>query len=170
MRSVHCNICGATLQVDPSAQFITCAACGGQLELVASGRRLYSEPAGLIGASGAQPASALEVQVDLNRLDLAWQRERERYMARGHYGTTFVPTRKTALRTMRWTIALAFGFWLFASSLPGAVAVGAPLWGPAILLVFGLATGISLYRKASAYDQAQAAYLRRRAARQAELR
>src|SRR5437868_6104613 len=41
--SVRCNHCGAPLQIDSAARFLTCSYCGAQLEVHRSGGAVYTE-------------------------------------------------------------------------------------------------------------------------------
>ena len=44
--TIHCNRCGAQLQVAPTTNFVTCNKCGTQLAIKRSADATYTEAAG----------------------------------------------------------------------------------------------------------------------------
>lgn len=111
-------------------------------------------------------------QNELERIDREWQIEREKYMVAGRYGRRHVPT----VGMGRFT-ALGGGiFGVFWTVMAFTITSGAPDFGPFAIArvffpLFGIAFtigaivyGIHHSGRAEAYNQAFAAYQRRRAA------
>ncbi|HVK05640.1 MAG TPA: SHOCT domain-containing protein [Armatimonadaceae bacterium] len=118
---------------------------------------------------------ALRHQNELERLDREWDRERERYMVRGKYGTRYVPSRGMAIGM--GVVSGVFGiFWMLLAtditrnglrSTTGGGGMGGaflvfPLFG-ALFILAALFMAVDTYRKAVAYGDAEADYRRRRA-------
>jgi hypothetical protein len=112
-------------------------------------------------------------QNELARLDREWEIEREQYMISGRYGRRHIPTPGASLAGaavvgvfgVLWTI-LAFtmmsGFGGPEGSPFGIVSCIFPLFG-VMFTVFGVWMGIHAHGKAQKYQEALAAYQRRRA-------
>ena len=96
----------------------------------------------------------------IDRLDRAWQLEREQYLVTGRYGSRSVPTVGSAV--LVGVIAVGGGsLWTaFASSIPGAGIF--PLFGVLFILA-GLGMAVYVYSRAVRYRQAYQRYQQRRA-------
>jgi Short C-terminal domain len=111
-------------------------------------------------------------QNELARIDREWEIEREKYMLTGRYGRRYLPTPGMGKATaafggifgLFWTI-MAFGI-LSGAPDEGAfsmVKVFFPLFG-LVFTIGAIAYGVYMIKRAEAYNQAFAAYQRRRAA------
>jgi hypothetical protein len=125
-------------------------------------------------SGGAVAAQLAEVryQNELERIDREWQIEKEKYMVADKYGRRHIPTAGAGKG-----IALVGGvFGTFWTIMALSITSGAPDFGPFMIAklffpLFGVAFtvgaiwgGMHMVKKAKAYDEAFAAYQKRRAA------
>jgi hypothetical protein len=135
-----CPKCGHPI----SAEAVSCPACGGKLgELLA----------------------IVQMQAELNRIDLEWERERKKYMISVEGETPSTPGSRTSVFwvSLIWILLNGIGgvyFWTVGDNDSMACC--------AIFGVVGIFVGLWSYGKAHEYEHAEAAYRRRR--RQAEER
>lgn len=142
--------------------------------VAAKGRLLAAEPApagGAVADKLAEQLAETRYQNELARIDREWQIERERYMIAGKTGR-HLPTAGEGLVTA--VVGGVFG--VFWTVMAFSMTSGAPDFGPfaianVVMPLFGVvftvgAIGLGIYamNKAQAYNQAFAAYQRRRAA------
>lgn len=142
----------------------------------AKGRLLAADPAP--AAKSDAVADALSEQLaetryqnELDRIDREWQIERERYMISGKHGR-HLPTAGEGLATA----VIGGGFGAIWTVTTFSMTSGSPDFGPfavanVVMPLFGVvftagAIGLGIYatNKAQAYNQALAAYQKRRAA------
>lgn len=74
--NLACNHCGASLQVKPGTQYVTCGYCGSQLMVHQEGGSLYTEVLSQIDARTEniqKDVQIIKLQNDLERLDREWQ-------------------------------------------------------------------------------------------------
>ncbi len=126
----------------------------------------------LAGEAAAPPAEILRDQLTemqrqqaLDRLDRAWDRERERYMVTSRYGHRYRPSKGNSIAMGAG--AVAFGaVWVFIIANFGGGLHGAgglfPLFG-ALFMAVGLGMAAFSFMRASQYDQAYRRYQRQRA-------
>lgn len=103
-------------------------------------------------------------QTELARLDQEWSLERERYMIAGQYG--YRSRRGMALAGGATVVAFGLLWTIMATAMVGNFGgpfLMFPLFG-VLFIAFGAGLSIYTYTRAAAYDQAHAAYQRRRAA------
>ena len=134
--------------------FIDCPECG----------HYDSATAVTCPACGADRADLIQ---ELNEIDLQWERDRMPYMVRSKHGQEMVPTKGAAVVVVVLTSAVATAFASFSSTSVPVPTAAAPLNGmffAGLLIVIGLGTGAWYYRKAQAYEEAHAAYLRQKSA------
>jgi uncharacterized membrane protein len=179
--TLNCNQCGALIQVPITARYVTCNRCGAHLVVQRTGVATYTEAAPRPAAAGeADPGwremsgrlEYLEYQNELARIDREWDLERESYMVRGRYGARYVPNAVAAV--VMGVIAAGFGiFWtVMAFGIAGgAGGLGAifPLFG-VVFIAAGVGMSIYQFNKAQQYQSALAAYQRRRADVEDQLR
>ena len=101
----------------------------------------------------------IRAQNEVARLDREWELERENYLWADRNGSRQIPSVGTSLAMM--VVSVLFGvFWIAMVSSTN----GPPIMAAAgvLIIVVGLGVGISILGKASAYQQAEAAYQIRR--------
>lgn len=101
----------------------------------------------------------LRLEQDLTRLDRDWDRERERYMVQGRYGSRYLPSEGGSV--FMGILIVCFGiFWTIS-----AASMGAPVFFPifgVIFIIFGAVTSFTSFSKAGAYKEAERHYQERR--------
>jgi len=157
---IDCPKCGH--QVRGLAK--TCPGCGADLpEKLANGDRL---------SQADRRLRRTELELELARINLEWERERQRHLVnRGILG------RQAPTKSMASWCPVGMGIFGIAIGILYAVAHSDPAVGLCIggfcavlLLVLGLVSGRLLYRKAVEYEGAEAFYLQRKKAVRAKLR
>jgi len=135
-------------------------------------------------AGGAAPAgdvvadklgeqlSEVRYQNELNRIDREWEIEKEKYMVADKHGRRHIPTPGAGIATA----AIGGVFGLFWTIMAFGITSGAPDEGPfqiakvffplfgVVFTVGSIGYGVYVTQKANAYNEAFAAYQRRRAA------
>jgi hypothetical protein len=180
LESVSCNQCGTLLHVAPDTRFVTCAHCGTPLAVHRTGTSIFTEAVGEGTPPGPAPLDDVRQQLDeisreqeVARIDREWDREREQYMVTGSAGGSYVDGRHVGGYPVRsvptkggsagmGAVAVIGGLvWMiFVGSMGGGAFA---LFG-VVFIVFGLVMALYTWSKADAYEQAEAAYRRRRAA------
>jgi DNA-directed RNA polymerase subunit RPC12/RpoP len=161
---LNCNNCGATLDVGPQTNFVTCTHCGARLAVKRTATSAYTEILEKID----QKTDAIAAQLaeiarhnELERLDREWERERASLLVRGKHGQRHVPTDAVAVVTAGG--AAVFGvFWIGAAASIGAPSFMFLMGGMVVVLAIGMA--VWQVGAARRYREAQARYERRRAA------
>ncbi len=147
MALVNCPECGRKV----SDQADSCPACG---------RRLSDR------------LTKVELEAEMNRIELEWEKERRKHMIRriGHLDLV-VPTKTdTVIKMVVFGLVIVGLFGGFIVALPGGNGVAYQLvlfiLLPLLALDFGL--GLNHFLKAAAYEKAEAAYQQRRDAAEAK--
>ena len=84
---LNCNHCGAPLRVPETARFATCAHCHAQLAVHREGEAFFTEVLGEIAARTANIEEHLEelrMEKDLERVDAAWEQEKQEMLVGDH--------------------------------------------------------------------------------------
>lgn len=95
MVALNCNSCGASLEVGPGTNFVTCAHCGARLAVKRTGTSSYTELLESIDRkTDAIAAQLAEIshQNELERIDQEWEQERQKFVAKDQNGTEFGPS------------------------------------------------------------------------------
>ena len=96
---------------------------------------------------------------EVNRLDLEWQSEREKYMVTGKYGNRYVP--RKSMEILVGILFIGVGISIIQKSAlttnPIQLLMGI------LVIFFGILFGMFRYGKAREYERAYQAYLARRA-------
>jgi hypothetical protein len=167
---VHCNRCGAALQVASTTNFVTCNHCGTNLAIRRSANATFTEAAGDKALQMvAEHLGEISQQNEMARIDREWQIERENYMIADRYGRRSIPSPTASV--IGGFVVVAFGiFWTimafgitsgFPAEMGGGFAKIFPLFG-IIFIIAGAGFSIYAYNKAQAYREAYQAYQRRR--------
>ncbi len=109
-------------------------------------------------------SQVVKIQNDIEELDRSWQIDRENYMVAGKYGHRHIPNKTTSVIS---GIGVT-GFGIFWTIMAGSMSSAAP--GPAqffplfgvMFVIFGAVISYKAYQKAEGYEQAQAAYQKKR--------
>lgn len=137
MPPVKCPDC----EHDISDEVKSCPSCDGEL------RELLAK---------------VQKQAELNRIDLEWERERQTYMVSVEGEKPLTPGRRSSAVVvllcfvMLGVIGIVF-YWTGTPSVEGGGMITA-----VIFVVFGILLGLWQYGRAAEYEQAKAAYRRRR--------
>jgi hypothetical protein len=160
--SLNCNSCGAPLAVPASANFVTCTHCGTHLAVRRSQNVAYTEALERIEQKTdriADQVEQLSQENELDRLDREWELRRADLLVTDKHGRTSVPSAAGAV--VGGGIAAAFGlFWTITAASMGAPGFF-PLFG-VLFIVMAIFVGVSGCAKALQYNDAFAAYQRRR--------
>jgi hypothetical protein len=134
---------------------IDCPECGHRVSDVA-------ETCPWCGVRLSGQTAQLQLQLELSQIELEWERDRHRYMARTKYGQEYVPKKGGAAVVALLSLVggAGCGIWI-DSQVPGS-AVG--VFFAAFIMVVGLGVGLWSYLKAEAYEEAHAAYLKKKEA------
>jgi hypothetical protein len=166
VQSVRCHHCGAPLQVQENARFVTCQYCQSQLTIHRTACAISTEVlAGLSRKTDhlADQVGVLHLQGDLDRLDREWQMKREELLGCDPTGKLQEPRRVSPMQF----------FLVLLLCIPLVAAFGGPDRStivPAIITaVVVLALLGSLAWKKSPYQAAKLTYERQRAELQARL-
>jgi len=191
--NVNCNSCGAALSVTTHVNFVTCSRCNTPLAIRRTSSGTYTERAETtsdVTATPGRPAlaprlsdqpalAALQQQTELNRLEnelnrlnLEWESEKERYMISGRYGHRYLPEKGSSVGGgcmiaafgSLWVI-FAFGITTgFTWSLDGddfgpppIIRILFPMFG-VLFVIFGVMSSMRAYNKAEEYERAYDAY------------
>lgn len=163
IEALVCSQCGAPLDVPEEVEFVTCGQCQTALVVRRNATVHFTEKLEAVGQTTealADEVASLRYHEELERIDRQWQRQRESLMLSGQYGQKYKPTRAAAVLFM---VAIVVFFTIFGA---GSYAAGAPPMLPSLGIVMGIAGlvyGAILYDRARRYEQAEAAYRRRRA-------
>jgi hypothetical protein len=137
MALIDCPECGH--QVSDAAE--TCPSCGVRL----SGQ-----------------TAQLRLQLELSQIDLKWERERQGLMCHTRSGKPYVPTKRSAEVAAILSLVAGIGLGIFlASKAPGS---GEFPCFAAFVIIVGLGVSYWYYTKAQAYEEAHAAYLKKKEA------
>ena len=160
--SLNCNNCGANLHINENIKFLTCTNCGASLQIVHAGGAIYTRILAMNTAAEINFPDNSEILVlenEIARLDRDWGQEREQYLVRGRYGSTFKPTVGNAI-LMNLVIIIGGVLWsFFAKSLE--VPLFFKLLG-FITIVVGVFALISQLGKAKKYEAAEKTYKAKR--------
>ncbi|QDT55640.1 hypothetical protein Pan44_36860 [Caulifigura coniformis] len=136
---LNCNACGAPLRVAESARFATCSHCHAQLAIHHEGGAVFTEVLARIAArteSIESEIQALRAELDLERLDKSWEKNRREIL--GSSGETTEPHWIVAMGC----VAFCLGILLFLHGLfapRGQIAPGLILIGMSVVFVlYGL--------------------------------
>ena len=160
--ALTCSNCGASLDVPEGVRYVTCHYCGSRLQIQRSGNTVYTEILDDIDqrtARIAEDVDAIRLQNELEQLDREWMMEREQYMVRDKHGRTHIPSEGGS--ALMGVIVVVFGiFWTLMAFNMGAPAFF-PLFG-LIFIGFGIYQTVTNMGKASAYEEAERVYRRKR--------
>jgi hypothetical protein len=105
------------------------------------------------------------LELELTRIDLEWERERQKYMQQaGVLGGIRVPRKNGAVLCGLFTPAVGIVLGIVVVALGGEPAIVAGIAAAGSALLLGLVVGLILYSKAERYQQAEAEYRRKREA------
>ena len=158
---VRCQGCGADLQVDKSARFVTCNYCHAGLEIAHEPTVTHSHLLENIAQNTGKSANSLrilELQNDLERLEREWKQEQS-----AHKIFTGNRRRKALPTEFDNYAGGAFMGAVGVVALPASFFIGGwtPLWA-VVLLACALCLHSYARKRATAYKKAEAAYMRRR--------
>ena len=180
LESLQCNNCGADIEVSSETRFATCAHCGSKLTVVRTASAAYTELADKVAELSDRMRDHIQrtdQRSAVEDLDRQWNQEREHYMVTSNNGAKHIPTRTES--AIAGTVVTVFGaIWTLvalgmAGVFGGVIAGFGGLFGwiPFLFPAFGvlfIALGIyqsfSAYDKARRYEEAEAAYQKRRQA------
>jgi hypothetical protein len=158
----NCNLCGASLEINPKTNFATCSKCGTKLAIVRTPTSIFTEvvDAESVGKLAGQ-LNELALQTELNRIDLEWQREREKYMIPTQYGKV-IPGKNDGIIYFLFLLIGGIVFIIAAATLNPA-SVSGIMFGT-FLIITGIAVSVSSNSIFVNYKRAESEYLRRREA------
>jgi hypothetical protein len=158
---VPCHRCGASLDIGPTASFVTCDQCGAELAVKRNSRGTITQSMAEAEGSGDD---APTLHRELYRLDRDWLLERQQYMVMNRYGRRYVPTSAGSIMVAAAVIGFG-GVWTMTALNMGNVGAGRfdpfPFLG-IVVIVLGAVVGVLSYRKARRYQKAYDEYRRRR--------
>ena len=154
--------CGARLDVEPQARFVTCNRCGAELAVQRTRSAVFteamSENESDAGASPHEPT----LRNDLARLERDWLMERQQYMVMNRYGRRYVPTPAGSLLVAVTVVGFGLVFTVTAFHMvPDARGDPLPYLGM-VTIVMGIVVGGLSYARARRYQKAYDRYRRRR--------
>ena len=162
--SVRCNHCGAPLQVEAEARYLTCSYCSAQLEVHRSGGAVYTEVLGEIGKRTERierDIQELKRRSAIEQLDREWEMRRQLLLVRNKDGSTDVPSASGGV--IGGVIAVIVGFvWMAITAGAGAPGIF-PLFG-LLFIGAGIFGAVSQLSKADQYSREESSYQSRRAA------
>jgi hypothetical protein len=111
----------------------------------------------------------LELQLELSRIELEWERERPKHMVASRFGKLAVPRKHDAAISiaLMTVLGIGFGIWV-AAQMPANDGIAAGILAAGVFLLIGVGVGAWSHDKAEAYEQAEAEYLRKREAARAK--
>lgn len=150
------------MEVPENTAFLTCGYCSSRLAVRRSGNAVYTEVLEALEKRTQRIAKDVEVikmQNQLAELDRQWMVDREKYMVRGKYGASRVPTRAGSVIFM--LITVVFGLVFLGMGFSSDAPLPAMLFA---LLFVGAAVAAGVYRaqKAESYQRGKRNYQRRR--------
>ena len=98
--AVNCNVCGAPLSVPHQADYVTCNFCSSQLSVQRTESVAFTEVIGELQETTREIAEELrdlKKKSAIERLDRAWEKQRETLSIRGTDGTIRIPSRGTSV-------------------------------------------------------------------------
>jgi hypothetical protein len=158
----NCNLCGASLEINPKTNFATCSKCGTKLAIVRTPTSIFTEvvDAESVGKLADQ-LNELALQTELNRIDLEWQREREKYMIQTQYGK-FIPGKNDGIMFFLFLLVVGIVFIISAATLNPASVPGI-MFG-IFPIIIGIAALVLFNSRFVDYKRAESEYTRRREA------
>ncbi len=198
--TVSCNECGATLGITSQTKFVTCSRCDTTLTVVRTGTSIYTEKNSGGSDIATEPvekpfsqrraerselhrqSEINRIENELNRLDIDWDREKDRYMIAGYgWNQRYGGIRQLPSKGMAMAMGVfgtLFGiFWIvmavgitsgftfsFDNEGPGIfsiVRIVFPLFG-VIMVIAIIFWSRHIYKKADDYQRAEKKYQQRR--------
>ena len=166
VETLHCNSCGAPLEVPKRVNFVKCNHCGQQLAVRRSDTETFTEAVDRLSEtteSLTAQVHELTRQNQIAELDRRWEQQREAYMVRGKNGRVHLPSEGSSLLAglvigvfgCIWTV-LAIGITSGAPSVgPFAIIkVAFPAFG-ILFVIGGVTTSMRNYQKAQEYHAAR---------------
>lgn len=166
--SVHCNHCGAPLEISDSTQFTTCNYCGSRLRIQRTESSVFSEVLDEIAARSdriEEDLEAVRLQNEIEKLDREWETRKQDLCERGEHGALLEPT-------MQLEVQYVLGVIIGIAWMALAHGQGAPFPFVLIGLIGVICTVFRLFTlrsQVAAYNQEKQAYLNRRAQLEREL-
>ncbi|MEI8196841.1 MAG: hypothetical protein WCI73_13155 [Phycisphaerae bacterium] len=174
---VACNHCGASLQVPPTARFVTCRYCNSQLEIKRTESTITTEVLQQINqntASMAEDLHALRRETEIERLDREWNQTQAALLIKDKDGHVSTPTATGGIIGsvimggfgLFWTI-IAFAITAPDSHFPPGfgpppiIHIIFPLFG-VLFIVGAIIMGIKTAAAASRFEEQKGQYQARR--------
>lgn len=157
IESVQCNNCGAPLELPESARFATCRHCGAQLAVHRSTAAVTTEVLERVAAQVdrvADEVQQLRIQNELQRLDMNWERERQKLFVRTKNGPAREPTEASGIVVMviACVMALVFG------GVAASNGFGAGIVGAVLMALGGVFAGFQIMNKSRQMRTARSRY------------
>lgn len=173
LESLHCNSCGAPLEVPESANFIKCNHCQASLQVNRSREITTTEAIEQLVETTedlSNRVDKLTQESELRNLDRHWAKQRESLLVDPHEMASRVPPRSSAWIGGVFTTCFGVLWTVMAISMTqtapdfGAFRVAKlifPLFGAGFVL-FGILVSLNAHRKAKEYESAERRYRQRR--------
>ncbi|OYP36365.1 hypothetical protein [Rhodopirellula sp. MGV] len=169
---LNCNHCGAPLEVDAKARFVTCSFCNARLTIRHTGSSYSTEVLDDIRETTQRIARDVEQIKSSNaieRLDQQWQNERANHLVQDKHGATHLPSKAGAIFGGGFVVLFGIFWTVMATGISsGASRAGAPgifmifpLFG-VLFVIFGIFNAIRTFSKAESYQRDHTNYIRER--------
>jgi len=151
--TLRCQSCGQSLTIDEACRFVTCAACGAELEAVRNGDAVFTRSAKTDVSVIDAKIPELKRQNDLIRLDQNWEIQRRELL-----GRLSADAGEPKVGLMYVVLILGIGFLLYIR-FSSDVNLGLAGYIPIVAMLFFM---VSMHRRMSFYQKARQRYLDRR--------